>query len=82
MTATHTHKHRAGSILCQLSEGKNGLSSLMEPYILTENAQKFFNLIKLEAISAKANKSYPKLQAGADREHGGKHRAQCSLDSR
>lgn len=38
----------------------------MEPYILTESTQKFFNLIKLEAISGKANKSYPKLQACVD----------------
>lgn len=42
---------------------ESALSSLMESYIPTEITQKFFNLIKLKAISGKANKSCPKLQA-------------------
>lgn len=73
MTATHTntltrtHRHIDRIILCQLSDGECELSSLVEPYIPTESAQNFFNLIKLEAISGKANKSCPKLQASSVR---------------
>jgi len=34
-----------------------------EQYFPTKSAQKFLNLIKLEAISGKANKSWPKTAA-------------------
>jgi len=42
-----------------------------EQYFPTKSAQKFLNLIKLEAISGKANKSWPKTAAAA-RESGRK----------